>query len=564
MFVGRISLALIAIFLISVLAPGRLPDFGRQVPVTDIRPSQGLGFEGRLGDSSLSDKSQPSGARLYLVISRQGTPLHRLERYCLTPFACEWFIALVDAQFPTATHEVRMQVGPGGSLHRDIWDKGGGRYSVWDGMVHFSLPADVRSIVSLKRAELRVPHYAWLEPDKVAAFLTSLRNFAALGLLAALAIRLIGSRSQFFRREILPGLVISAALLATLAVVVDSYFRFYVGAFPIGEKSFPHQFVEGVGMTMVPGATAKWTNGTEYWVTEKVNSLGFLDIEPVLPKPPGVFRVMLIGDSFVEALQVPIREKVQTLLRKRLEQEFPGRKFDTIGLGFSGTGQSAQIPYYERNRKDFKPDVVVLVFVNNDITNNSAVLESLRQGWHRDHSPYLMMRPTERCERQSPSPDWQTFLVPGGSIPSRVQQFRAESPDNDASLGDWNPETQDMDHVFYREPGAPMPPAFKDALVSTRCAFAEWKRLAREDGFKLVVAASEGVVQNGPQLIGRLQGLLQELDIPLIDLYPVFAQRGDIREAHWKADSHWSPTGHRWAADAILQYLVAQEMIPKR
>ena len=99
---------------------------------------------------------------------------------------------------------------------------------------------------------------------------------------------------------------------------------------------------------------------------------------------------MLVSELYEwqQALEVPIREKLQTLLRKGLERQFPLKKFDTIALGFSGTGQSAQLPYYERNRKDFKPDIVVLVFVLNDFANNSAVLEGLRQGWHRDHSPF--------------------------------------------------------------------------------------------------------------------------------------------------------------------------------
>jgi len=562
MFVGRLPLTLIAILLISVIAPKILPDFGRQVAVLDIRPTSGIGFEGRLDDPSLSDDKQPTGARLYLVISVQGTPLHRLEHLCVTRFACERFTALLDAQFPTATHEVRKKLGPGESLHRDIWDKGEGRYSVWNGWVYFSLPADVKSIVNVTRAELRVPRRSWLEPDQVAAFFSWSGSLAALGLLAWLAVRLI-SRWSVFRRDILPGLAISAGILASLAIAFELYLRFYLGVFPVSEKSFPIHFVDGVGMTMVPGATAKWTNGIEFWVTEQVNSLGFLDREPALPKPPGVFRVMVIGDSFVEALQVPIKEKLQTLLKSGLEQEFPGMKFDTIGLGFSGTGQSAQIPYYERNRTGFKPDIVILLFVNNDMADNSAILESMRQGWHPDHAPFLLMRP-KSCDRQPVSRDWEKFLLPGGSVPARAKQLRAMSQEIDASLGNWDPEKEDIDRVFYREPGAPLPPAFEDALASTTCAFAEWKRLAQEDGFKLVVAAVDGVVLNGPEMMGRLQPLLREFGIPLIDLYPAFRERGDVRAAHWKADPHWSATGHRWAADAILKYLVDQGMIPKR
>jgi hypothetical protein len=62
------------------------------------------------------------------------------------------------------------------------------------------------------------------------------------------------------------------------------------------------------------------------------------------------------GDSFVKAAQVPIAQKLQTLLAADLNQRFADRKFDAVELGFSGTGQANQLPFYERNR-DLKLDL---------------------------------------------------------------------------------------------------------------------------------------------------------------------------------------------------------------
>jgi hypothetical protein len=229
MFVGRFPLALIAILSVSVLAPKILPDFGRQVLVSDIRPSFGIAFEGKLSDPSLGDNEHPTGARLYLVISKPGTPLHRLEQFCATRYACEWFTTLLDENFPGAKHEVRRQMGPGGSIHQDIFDLGQGRYSVWSGLVYFSLPADVESIDSISRVELRVPRYSWLEPGEVAAFFSRLSSFLAVGLLAWLIARLVGGRSESFRRKILPGLVVPAGIIAILAIAFEFYLRFLSG-----------------------------------------------------------------------------------------------------------------------------------------------------------------------------------------------------------------------------------------------------------------------------------------------------------------------------------------------
>ena len=44
--------------------------------------------------------------------------------------------------------------------------------------------------------------------------------------------------------------------------------------------------------------------------------------------------------------------------------------------------------------------------------------------------------------------------------------------------------------------------------------------------------------------------------IPIIDQYDyIVRQGGRVEDAHWAHDWHWSPIGHRWAAEALLEYL---------
>jgi hypothetical protein len=485
--------------------------------------------------------------------------LHRFDDWCVARFACGWFNALLDSNYPAATHEAKRQLGPGGSLHQEIWDKGDGRYSVWSGVVYFSLPHDVPSIINVKRLELRVPIVSWLAEDKLARFFSWFRYLSALGLLAWAIIAIAGPRLEFFYRNILPGTVISAGLIALVLVAAELYFR-NTERFPVSENKYPIHYVDQVGMMLIPKATVKWTNGIDFWVTEKVNSLGFLDREPALPKPSGRYRILLVGDSFVEALQVPIAQKLQTVLLAGLQQKFPGKDFDTVALGYSGTGQSSQLRYYERNRTEFKPDLVVLLFVNNDFVDNSRVLEGIRQGWHPDHPPWLFMQAGSTCERLPIASDWQKFLISGASDSARARQLRAMSRDIDISLGNWDPDADNIDRMFYKEKET-LPPAFDEAIASTRCAFGEWKKLAEQDGFRLIVVAVDGVVANGTGLMARLKPMLEGLDLPLLDLYPVFYANQNPDAAHWKMDPHWSPTGHRWAADAILNYLMTHGYI---
>ena len=223
-------------------------------------------------------------------------------------FACARLNALVDSNFQNATYEVKRRLGPGGSVHQDIVEKGDGRFSVWHGGVYFSLPGSL-AISSVTRLELRAPIVSQFV---VAKIISALRYLSAIGLVAWIFVRLTGPRLGFLYRNVLPGLIISAVLLAAGLYGADRYFR-HAGMFPITDGRWPTQFVDQVGFLFIPGDTVRFTNGTEFWASEKVNSLGFLDREPVLPKPPGMFRIALVGDSFVEAAQVAIAQKLQTL-----------------------------------------------------------------------------------------------------------------------------------------------------------------------------------------------------------------------------------------------------------
>lgn len=203
---------MVVILVLATLAPALWPDFSRLVTVSDIKPVSGAGFFATLGEPALSDDKAPTGAALYLIEAKRGTALHRFDDWCVPArFACAWFNALVDSNYPGATHEVARPLGPGGSLHQDIFAKGGGRFSVWKGGVYFSLPESV-TLAGVTRLELRMPRVRWLHVANVEAFFSALRYLSALGLVGWSVVRLLGPRLGFLTRNVLPGLIISAVL----------------------------------------------------------------------------------------------------------------------------------------------------------------------------------------------------------------------------------------------------------------------------------------------------------------------------------------------------------------
>ena len=179
-------------------------------------------------------------------------------------------------------------------------------------------------------------------------------------------------------------------------------------------------------MVFKPNAIVKYTNGFEFWTQDSTNSLGFMDAEPIIPKPPGTFRVLLVGDSIVEALQVPLAQKTQTLLNAAFRKAMPDRNVDVHAVSRSGQGQGSQLGLYNAYRQ-INPDLVILLFVQNDFSNNSVLLESVRSGFSPDHSPWWFptIVESEQCKLRPPSVDWDKHMLAKGARPDRENTFKA-------------------------------------------------------------------------------------------------------------------------------------------
>lgn len=67
----------------------------------------------------------------------------------------------------------------------------------------------------------------------------------------------------------------------------------------------------------------------------------------------------------------------------------------------------------------------------------------------------------------------------------------------------------------------------------------------------MLVAATDRITDpRGTGQIERLKKIADDLDLPLLDLYPAWLQHGDIEVGRFPFDGHWTATGHRWSADA--------------
>jgi lysophospholipase L1-like esterase len=110
------------------------------------------------------------------------------------------------------------------------------------------------------------------------------------------------------------------------------------------------------------------------------NSLGYHDTEHATAKPERVFRIVILGDSFTEAIQVPLEKGYPRLLESDLQTRAAVRS-EVISLAMSGFGTKKSCRALENPGLSFHPDLVILQFSSNDLIDDYPPLyrEDLEQ-----------------------------------------------------------------------------------------------------------------------------------------------------------------------------------------
>lgn len=177
---------------------------------------------------------------------------------------------------------------------------------------------------------------------------------------------------QLSRRRLWCFRLILLAFGGTLALVIgEGVLRLAGIAYPL-----PYAPDEQTGSRLRPGFQGWFTK--EGVAFARVNSAGFRDREHSLAKPDGTFRILVLGDSYTEALQVDESEAFWSVLERQLAAnwESHGRRVEVISMGVSGWGTAQECLALEHYGLGYSPDLVLLAFfAGNDLRNNSRQLE---------------------------------------------------------------------------------------------------------------------------------------------------------------------------------------------
>lgn len=211
------------------------------------------------------------------------------------------------------------------------------------------------------------------------------------------------------RHALLSRLIPLAASLLITFLAAEIVFRTFLPQPLQAVQLAPWGFWHIPGICMTHGAEPTYEgrvfSGTEFVTTICYNSLGLRERELPLAKPAGTLRIVLLGDSYGEGMEVEFEDTMGQVLERRL---------------------GARIPALPMERTSFATPAVPSVRASSDDwAQTRAIMVALRDEAARDGAPLLVVSPhykgRELEERRS-------FLEGAGIAVVDVSEEDAELP----------------------------------------------------------------------------------------------------------------------------------------
>ena len=265
-------------------------------------------------------------------------------------------------------------------------------------------------------------------------------------------------------------------------------------------------------------------------VAYKHNSRGWRDTEHAVEKKPGIYRVLMLGDSFVWGVGVG-QEDVLTYVLEDI-----GDNLEVLNVSFPRWATVNEYQYFETEGIHYKPDMLVVVFfVGNDLIGNGAYEKAGYKGW------------------EPPTSEKKEYVF----LSYKYIQ------DHSRIYRRWKRKRRDLKMKWGLKPIFTEYDEDSEEWKATTKWIDKFKALANKEGVELLfVLAPEKeqfFISKGrykPQKM--LIDYMEKKNIAYLDLLPVFEERcgkTGQNKGYFRYDGHWNELGHRIAAEEIYEFI---------
>jgi hypothetical protein len=326
-----------------------------------------------------------------------------------------------------------------------------------------------------------------------------------------------------------------------------------------------------IGWKHVPNLDWTWAGlhwyAIDFSLSIHSNSHGFRDLDRGIAKPPGVVRVALLGDSMVEAVQVPLEKTASQLLEKKLNVDpatglTTSTRYEVLNFGISNFGVGQYLLTYETYASRFEPDYV-FAFVAPFLVPRTV--QKYEEGaFLPTRGKQLRIRPTFRLRGgalvREPAEDFEAFVELQDSVVRSVFDGRRTRPRETSVIG----------HLWkqYGRRGvanARRRPIESDALeINLKVLEELGRRVLEDDGHFAVVDAKFHLTKDSihhSRALERFSRALERLCaregfgyVPLGDRIVQAIRNG--QRLRWKHDPHFNEAGNAHFAEALHEWMI--------
>jgi lysophospholipase L1-like esterase len=270
------------------------------------------------------------------------------------------------------------------------------------------------------------------------------------------------------------------------------------------------------------------------------NAEGFRDREYAAEKPPGVARIVGLGDSVMFGWGVGDGEDYLAVLEAKLAAESLGARFEVLNTAVPGYNGVMELATLKEKGLRYRPDLVIVGFCGNDLGLPNFLQE---------RNDYFSAR--------------RSFLA--DFVRGRLSPADLTAGDDESGLVDrpakvhWR-SARDEDRSV-----APARYAHMVGITAYDRTLRELRRLANVEGFDLLVL----YYPVAPNVVRRLvesNGIASFSAAPAVRRFMVL--HGGVEPGRTllhvsRSDPHPSAAGHRVIADALLDHLRASGMLAR-